>query len=314
MKRDHMGVAAFTSGLSMENLEFSVDESDLLKPTCSLAALEWLDYLRRLVAVGSKHVQFLAPESVKDAEALGRIAKYVGVVEASMLYCTFHPVCPCADAEAAFAAFTKYFEIMKALLAPFSGTKYLFSPSIGRGLMDPDKGLAGEDDSVKQVAFLRRVLEYLKQEKRGEGCIVCFEPLNRFESRGPNTVGDTVALIKEAHAENSVMVGADSFHQLVTETESVYDTWTEFAPHIGLIHVSSRDRQYLYGDALYFASLFHAVARNSVFDKIPLVVEAFCQDTDKAFLPVLAIHGVSACDAAEMAASNLGCLRSWIQG
>ena len=303
LKRPHVGFTAFARGLSTNNLGGNAILTDA-----------WLDYLRRLVAVGADHVQFLAPESVADAVKLGAIAKDAGVSEVSVLYCTFGPVCPCADANAAFQKFTEVFDVAKALMETFTGmaTKRIFSPSFLRGLMDADRGLASPDDAAKQTKFLVRLLEYLKKDNRGESFELVLEPLNRFEMRGPNTVAETVEIIKEAHAAQRMTVGVDSFHSFMECGGNIARMWAEFASHIGMIHASALNRGHFYDDAVWMEPLFRDIGRNKAFNNVPIVVEAFCGETDPAFLPVLGIHDVSSCSAAEMAAGNLSCLRSWL--
>ena len=304
MKRLHVGFTAFANRLAMQGL------------AGGHSVTEWTDYLQRLVAVGVDHVQFLvsATDTVEDGAALGALAKGVGVQEVSVLYCTFHPVCPCADADAAFEAFTKVFDVAKALMAPFSGMsgKRIFSPSFLRGLMDPNRGLTVADDAAKQVAFLRRLLAYLKEGNRGEAFELDAEPLNRFETRGTNTVAGTVEIIKEAHAAQRMKVGVDSFHSFMECGAGIARMWAEFAPHIGLIHASALGRGHFYDDARWMEPLFQEIGRNKELRDIPIVIEGFCGETDPAFLPVLGIHEVSSCSAAELASGNLGCLRSWL--
>lgn len=304
MKRPHLGFTAFANGLATKGLAQGA------------MVAEWSDYLGRLIAVGVDHVQFLvrSTDAVDDMASLGVIAKTLGITEASVLYCTFHPVCPCADADAALQEFMKVFDSAKALMKPFSmDTKRIFSPSFLRGLMDPDRGLAdAPGDAAKQVAFLQRLLEYLKQDNRGEGFELDIEPLNRFETRGTNTVAGTVEVIKGAHAAQRMKIGVDSFHSFMECGGGVARMWAKYAPHIGFIHASALNRGHFYEDAGWMEPLFQEVGRNKAFDNIPIVIEAFCKDTDTGFLPVLGIHEVSSCSAPEMAAGNIGCLRSWL--
>jgi hypothetical protein len=311
MRHSRIGFTAFANNLSTENLEFNADEND--PPAGNSAALAWLDYLRRLVAVGCYHVQFLPPDTVSDAAALGRIAKRAGVREASVLYCTFNPVCPCADSEAAFQKFTEVFYAAKALMAPFHGTKRIFSPSFLRGLMDTNRGLAGDNDRENQIAFVLRAHSFLKGENRGEGFELVIEPLNRFESRGPNTIAATVDIIKDAHAAQAVKVGVDSFHSFMECGGNIARLWTEYAHHIGLIHASALGRGHFWENGEWMRPIFGDIARNKAFNDIPIVIEAFCCETNPAFFSILGIHEVSASSAAEMAAGTVTCLRSWMQ-
>lgn len=307
MKRPHVGFTAFANRLQMFGLAGGRNKA---------AEALWADYLERLVAVGCDHVQFLVQptDSPEDASALGAIAHVAGVREVSALYCTFHPVCPCADADAAFSAFTHVFEASKALMAPFAGmaAKRIFSPSFLRGLMDPDRGLAHPDDGVKQIAFLKRLQAYLKERNRGEAFELDIEPLNRFETRGPNTVAETVDIINGAHASQCMKVGVDSFHSFMECGGGVAKMWTQFTPYIGFIHASALGRGHFYDDAPWMEPLFQEVGRSKELRDIPIVVEGFCGDTEPAFLPVLGIHEVSSCSAAELASGNVSCLRSWL--
>lgn len=261
----------------------------------------WSDFLSHL-AKRAKHVQFLPPGTVKFARFLAEVTKDEGL-ETSVLWVTFHPTCPCADAHAAFEEAKKAIDLGR-IIAGNQETNLVCSPSMLRGLNDPDHGLCGADDEMRQVEFIGRVAKYARSVR---GTKVAAEPLNRFETRGPNTIMATVSLINDAVATDVVGVLADTCHQGLGEMP-ILATWNTFAEYILAIHASSRNRTFLGEDPDICEAL--AMAReHRLLSKVPVINETFCDETNPDFFPVLGMHQPPRCSALEMFDTNLKQMR-----
>lgn len=266
--------------------------------------VQWSSFLKELKGIGSEHVQFLAPESEATAKTWSKMCDDLAL-QRSTLWCTFNPACPCANAAPAFEAAKRAIDVGR-IIAGDKGVNMVCSPSMLRGLGDPNKGLVGPDDGKRQMDFIARVAAYARSIK---GTKVAVEPLNRFESRGTNTLAETVKLIDGANAKDRVGILADSCHQAMEEACTITTAWENHVSDILAIHASSRSRTFLEEDAHLTMNAFRMVAQTPAFKEIPVINEAFCRETLADFFPVLGVHQPPDVTAVELFRENIAWLR-----
>lgn len=293
-----LGVAAFGK---------HIEETDILG---------WSQYVKdiaELAMPGERfHVQFLLPSSDAMARELGKMARDNGLA-ASLLWCTIAPVCPTSSdiVEVQRALDIAHTAIDRGRILAGDGTSpnMVFSPSVFCGLGFVS-GLAPPEMFDRQVNFMDKVADIARAVP---GTVVLAEPLNRFETAGPNRIAEAVRVINTARACDVVRIGADSCHQVLGEISPVCKVWAEHAEMIGMIHASARSRTWLYGDeSTGMPDAFSVVGSHGALSKVPVVVEAFSKETNPAFFSLLRVHAVSNAPMLKVFYHNLRELRKWM--
>ena len=253
--------------------------------------------------IGADHVQFLSPPEDSIARRLGAMAAAQGLT-ASTLWVTFHPVCPCEDAETAFNQ-AKMAIDRGRIIAGDENPNLVFSPSVFRGLCDPNHGLPGADDGARQAEFVARVAEYARTIP---GTKIGAEPINRFETRGPNTLYGAANVIEAAKAGNVFGLLPDSCHQGLA-SRPIFRSWSQYAEMILAIHASSFSRGLLAPDGDIMGHSFTMAARDRYMANVLLITECFCTETDPGFFGPLYVHEPVNMSAIDLFRQNLEYLR-----
>ncbi len=270
---------------------------------------QWAEYLTALAKMGVEYAQFLMPKTAKAARRLAQIACECGIPRSGLLWCTFYPTCPCGeDAAGALDALKLAIECGNEISGAMEGSPNvdLFSPSLLHGLGNAG-GFPKDSDTERQVGFLIAAMNLTRDTQVS----LILEPLNRFETDGPNTLHDAWELILRANAQAAIGLGLDSCHQLFEEY-SITNSWLDNAANARLIHASARSRGYLSDDAMYLPHAFQTVARNETLRKLPVVVEAFSAlETNPGFFPYLKVHRLPKVSALEVFSASIACLKTW---
>lgn len=246
----------------------------------SIAGSEKLPKATELVKWGAQHGMHHPQFVVKDmtdatAQALSQVCANENS-QASVLALFFADDCPTKDPARAMKAVAP--QLARAMI--LSPKHCIVVGPLLRGLGDPHIGLVNPDDIQRQREFLQLLGEHVKQY---EGMEVGLEPLNRFESKGPNTVVATVGLIKDAADNLGVLL--DTSHQLVEEDDPVA-VWAKYGKRAPLFHLSPSGRQHLgRGSAVTSAMISQAARWNR-----PIVMELFGSDTPDDFFGLLGVH------------------------
>lgn len=280
------GITAFTKAIA---------ESD---------SLAWARFLDSACKSGARHVQFLTPEREVTAKMFARIAHDLGI-GASSLSCTFYPVCPCAKSTDALDAAKKAIEFGR-IIAGDEGPNLVCSPSMLRGLCDSMHGLPGQVDSQRQQEFITQVAQHARTIK---GTMIGIEPLNRFESRGPNTIAEVVQFIAKTETGDVMGVLADTCHQAMEE-RPVANTWVHHAQSIVAIHASALQRGLLPDSDDLIRDALQCATSNGNLSIRPIIIEAFCGDTDPSFFGPLSLHNPVGMSAEELCQRNLRYLQA----
>lgn len=246
----------------------------------SFAGSEELRTATELVQWGAKngmhHPQFTVMGMTDDtATRLADICQNE-VCQPSILALLFAGNCPTKDPAAALEALKPQLARAK-MLAP---KRCIVVGPLFRGLGDPSHGLANPSDAERQIEFLQRLAEHVRQY---DGMEIGLEPLNRFESLGPNTVAQTDALMTRAGVDFGFLL--DTFHQTAEEANAL-ETWQAYGKRAPLFHLSPNGRQHLgFGPAVNAEMVIQAVRWGR-----PLVMELFGSDTPDGFFPLLGVH------------------------
>lgn len=243
----------------------------------------WSHYLDALRKSGASHVQFLPPTTEKTAKMWGEMASDKGL-DASIHWVSFFPLCPTVHVEKCLQAAKKAIDFSQIVCGKEG--KLVTSPCFLRGLGDPNRGLPSPSDKKKQIAFLAELGEFTRKLPFTK---LAVEPLNRFESRGPNTIRETVEMIRAAEAEDVLGILADTCHQGFEE-RPIGVTWKRYASHIFFLHASSLKRTFLKEDADLTTEAFSMASKHPHLQHLPLIVEAFCKETNPDFFSYLGLH------------------------
>ncbi len=273
---------------------------------------QWAEYLASLAKMGVEYAQFLMPKTAKAARRQAQIARECGIPRSGLLWCTFYPTCPCGeDGKGALDALKLAIECGNEMSEVMEGSPNvdLFSPSLFHGLGNAG-GFPKDSDTDLQIGFLIAAMGLA----RGAKATLIVEPLNRFETNGPNTLHDAWDLVKKADAQGAIRLGLDSCHQLFEEY-SVSSAWADNADNAGLIHASARSRGYLSDDAKFLPRVFAAVMRNAKLRRLPVVIEAFSAlQTNPGFFPYLKVHRLPRVSALDVFSVSIACLKAWTGG
>ncbi len=236
---------------------------------------------------GFGHVQFLInPDKRPDYYTGVRRAAEGEGIKLSGLYATFcaglTASCPVLFPDRAFDDATQCIKNARLMLGDGG---ILCSPSLLRGLGDPNKGLAGPDDAKLQAQFLQK----LQPVAAGEKVVLCVEPINRFETRGPNAVAAALSLIKEAGLLGSVKVLVDTCHSFLERGSTEYaDVWRNAADSIGLVHLSDINRGPFTGTRVISDRV--ADVLNMALRNVDVVFEGFTRRSPDGFFSPLMVH------------------------
>ena len=232
------------------------------------------------------NLQFL-PMEPELAEEVGEMCSGACITP-SLLFCTFGEVCPCRDWKAALAEAQKAIDCARILSGKVGKPIVLASPSYLRALGDAERGLAGKGDDEKQVAFLRRIAEYLGDDDK---VVVAVEAINRFESRGPNDPRDVLKLFVKAGVYGRFKLLFDTFHAWHLGTgEDPGDILLDVAEHVGLVHVSQPDRAWIHKGPAITQKVFRTLAFHPSLEDVPIVMEAFTRQSPEGFFHPLACN------------------------
>ena len=104
------------------------------------------------------------------------------------------------------------------------------------------QGSAGEQvDRQTALGYLGESLARLGSHAAVHGVPLLYEPLNRYETDLVHQLAEATRLLTEAGAEN-VRLLADLFHMNIEEA-SISGSLTEFADHIGHVHLADSNRR-----------------------------------------------------------------------
>lgn len=257
----------------------------------SVAGSEDLPTATTLVKWGARnsmlHPQFtVGGMTDATALALSKVCRDEGCVP-SVLALLFHEACPTVDTKKALDALKPQLE-RAMILTPDNQPCRVVGP-LFRGLGDPDRGLEGEGDYERQLEFVMGLAEHVKQFKRMS---VGLEPLNRFESRGPNRLSRAWNMIGLTESTQLGLL-LDSFHQTMEESDPL-ESWMVYGQRAVIFHLSPLGRQQLRVGLAVTKEMIQEGSRHGV----PMVMELFGTNTPKGFFELLGVHsqGAKSCE------------------